>query len=343
MNSYYLKYLKYKEKYLVLKNTKDLELLKNKEKYLVLKNTKDLELLKNKEKYLGLKNTKDLELLKNKEKYLKNQNQIGGALASMPQLCFGTHNPDYYECNLEECLNKALKIGYRHIDGAQEYIEKCSPNYLKIIRDALKKYPRNEIWITWKSASADINEIQRIIAELDCEYIDLFLIHYGCGKDEDFCYFKQAQKQNLIRYYGVSNCRDLVNLAKLKKEHDIFANQIQAIQYKNDLIFECNKLGISVMLFSAVSGLHNAILDSNNFEYFDHKHLINKYYLNKYILPSKLSITKNVMMNSSVSCNSIQPNFDEFNQIVTYEEPIPDKELQIIRELLKIVPGNMGV
>ena len=43
--------------------------------------------------------------------------QRGGApLATMPQLCFGT-----VQTPLKEPLTEAIKIGYRHIDGAEAY------------------------------------------------------------------------------------------------------------------------------------------------------------------------------------------------------------------------------
>ena len=47
---------------------------------------------------------------KNKQKFR------GGALESMPQLCFGTA-----QYNVEKMLEQALRIGYRHIDGADAY------------------------------------------------------------------------------------------------------------------------------------------------------------------------------------------------------------------------------
>ena len=59
---YFEKYLKYKEKYLALKNAKDLDLLVNKEKYLGLKSQIfGLGSLEFKSKYLELKNNEDIQ------------------------------------------------------------------------------------------------------------------------------------------------------------------------------------------------------------------------------------------------------------------------------------------
>ena len=63
------------------------------------------------------KNSKRITRRKNKRKFR------GGALESMPQLCFGTA-----QANLKKMLELALRIGYRHIDGADAYSE-WQPDY----------------------------------------------------------------------------------------------------------------------------------------------------------------------------------------------------------------------
>ena len=67
------------------------------------------------------KNSKRITRRKTKRKFR------GGELESMPQLCFGTA-----QANLEKMLELALRIGYRHIDGADAY----SGRVIKLIERA---------------------------------------------------------------------------------------------------------------------------------------------------------------------------------------------------------------
>jgi diketogulonate reductase-like aldo/keto reductase len=284
---------------------------------------------------------------KYKTKYLNLKKQIGGqGLSEMPQLCFGTNqgNMNSRYCTLDKCLNEAIRVGYRHIDGAQEYIPFCD-NYFEIIRNAIRKVPREQIWITWKSPKPSIGEIQNVIRELDCKYIDLYLVHYGCDFTEELV---EAKKQNLIRYYGVSNCFDLDKLIELKTKYDIYANQIQARpsvpmrefkEYNHNLIEECNKIGIKVMLFGSMMGLKNNLLSEESFELFPTiLPLLNKYYIQKYILDKK-----NVLMVSSASCNSIIPNFTDFNESIERTKLLSAEQLEFVEQsIIKIGIAGVG-
>ncbi|RDB25193.1 Glycerol 2-dehydrogenase (NADP(+)) [Hypsizygus marmoreus] len=76
----------------------------------------------------------------------------------------------------EMCL-KALKNGYRHFDTASKYGNE------KQVGAAIRAsgIPRSEIYITTKLENnyRDVCEsFERSLRELDCEYIDLYLIHW---------------------------------------------------------------------------------------------------------------------------------------------------------------------
>ena len=235
-------------------------------------------------------------------------------LAEMPQLCFGTAQ-DY----LEITLPIALRLGYQHIDGADAY---GGDKYLSAMKKALKEsgIPRNQLWITWKSDGITLSKIQRVINALECGYIDLFLVHHGCGNDSDMIAFQEAQAAKLIRYFGVSNCEDLVELKRLREVYGIYANQIQARppggkvegrrSMEPDFVEQCNRLlGIRVMLFGTMSGVTNlmASLATENFDEYKKveettnpiRSLINKYYIQRFITPEN----HNVLMVGSSSGN----------------------------------------
>ena len=206
-------------------------------------------------------------ILKYMNKYLVTKNKYislkkGGTLKleDMPQLCFGT-----VQSNLENTLPNALKKGIRHIDGADIY---GYSDYRNIIKENLKTVLRNELWITWKSDRITIDNIQKSIIDLDCQYIDLFLIHHYNYYDNDFLILQEAQKLGLIRYFGVSNCEDIEKMKELKSKYNIYANQIQARppngtiygikEMSSDFIEQCNAINVHIMLFGTISGFTNS-------------------------------------------------------------------------------------
>ena len=251
----------------------------------------------------------------------RNKLQKGGYLEDMPQICFGTA-----QNNLKKTLSLALEIGYRHIDCADAY---GGNTYKTIIKDAIKIIPREKLWITWKSSSIDDGLIPKIIEQLDCGYIDLFLIHFGCGKPEDFDTLKQAQTEGLIRFFGVSNCENIETIRELKINHNIYANQIQARpphgtianrkQISENFIENCNDLDVKIMLFGTISGIQN---QTENFEYFDYLKDINAYYIQKYIKG-----TNNVLIISSISGSSLKTNLDDINKILNEEDLLSDEQM----------------
>jgi len=270
------------------------------------------------QKYLKYK-LKYINLL-NKKKY--------GVLTIMPQLCFGTA-----QMYLQETLPIALKLGYRHIDGADNYGE---DEYKNIIKDAIKT-SREELWITWKSDNITIDNILEIIIKLECGYIDLFLIHHSCGRDSDFEIFKQAQQMGLIRFYGVSNCEDIAKIRELKTKHCIYANQVQArppngkISGRSPLDFQqfvsdCNEIDVKIMLFASTSAVRESdligwVLEKNP--------EINKYYIQKYIKD-----TLNVLIVGSVYGISLERNLNDFDSIIKDNQILPESEMTEIEENL---------
>ena len=290
--------------------------------------------LKYKKKYLEQKNKN-----KNGGNLQKiSQNKNGGGLQQMPKICFGTvHN------NLEQTLESALTNGYRHIDGAECY---GGPVYKEIIKNKIKIIPREELWITWKDDDITLKKIITICSELDCDYIDLFLVHHNCGTSDDFVQLKIAQAEGFIKHYGVSNCEDFDTIKRLKREHKIFANQIQArpplcrvsrreMFNPPNFIEECNKIGVKIMLFSTINGITSSeIVSDKIYEYlFSPENLINKYYIQKYILGND-----NVLIVSSQSGSSIVKNISDFNNTIHDINILPvEKMLEIENNLSQIV------
>jgi diketogulonate reductase-like aldo/keto reductase len=133
---------------------------------------------------------------------LKLNNGLG-----MPQLGLGTFNIPSHEIAKEACL-VAFKNGYRHVDGAHVY------NTDRAIGEAMKEsgIPRKEFWITnklWPSdyaAGNTLESIDKMLARLQTDYIDLLYIHQPVG---DYVgawkEMEKAVEAGKVRALGISN------------------------------------------------------------------------------------------------------------------------------------------
>lgn len=225
-------------------------------------------------------------------------------IPDMPTLAFGTG-----QINLEQTLVNALRTGYRHIDCADGYSGNPDytdgRSYYNIIREGIKSVPRNQLWITWKTddASITIEHIKWVIRRLECSYIDLYLIHHGCGSDRTFEVLNEAVRQKLIRFYGVSNCENYERLREIKSKYSIYANQVQARAPNgriigrsrfdfNDFVTKCNDIDVRIMLFASVSAVSNLMFDSGEYDLIEHVPNVNPYYLQKYVFNKMMSKPK---------------------------------------------------
>jgi diketogulonate reductase-like aldo/keto reductase len=237
--------------------------------------------------------------LLNEQRPKEKEKEKAKPMAQMPQLCFGTAQG----IRITELIKKALSLGYQHFDGANGY---GGREYREAFKNGIAGVDRNSIWITWKSDSISYQEIKRVISDLNCEYIDLYLVHHSCGSPEDYAELQKAKDDNLVRFIGVSNCEDIKKVEQMKLKYNIYANQIQArppggkiegrAAMDPEFIEKCNRLGVSVMMFGTVSGLVNA----GNYIIFDPEKgpKVNKYYIQKFLKPS------NALMVSSVNPGS---------------------------------------
>src|SRR3954449_6066803 len=97
---------------------------------------------------------------------------------AIPQLGFGVFQIEAEET--VEAVNRALEIGYRHIDTAEMYENE------REVGEAVRAsgLPREEIWITSKlnNGAHEPDEARRAfeatLEALDLGHVDLFLIHW---------------------------------------------------------------------------------------------------------------------------------------------------------------------
>ena len=121
----------------------------------------------------------------------------------MPLVGIGTFllTPDEAEAS---CLS-ALKDGYRLIDTANAYMNE------KAVGRAMKKsgIPREEIFLEtklWPSFYEQEDAVEKTLARLDTDYIDLLLIHQPAGNYlAGYRLMEKAYKAGKVRAIGLSN------------------------------------------------------------------------------------------------------------------------------------------
>lgn len=124
----------------------------------------------------------------------------------MPQMGYGVYQVDPAEC--ERCVLDAIGAGYRLIDTAQAYHNEEG------VGEAIRKcgVPRNELFIVTKVWTSNAGEekayasILESLKKLQCDYIDLLLIHQPFG-DYYGTYraMERAYREGKVRAIGVSN------------------------------------------------------------------------------------------------------------------------------------------
>lgn len=193
-----------------------------------------------------------------------------------PQIGFGTYKIKEQE-EIDFVLKTAIEKNYFLIDTAEVYKnQKQIGNFLKnnIIN-------RENIWITtklsfhaMKKGEKAINtSIQNTFNDLGVDYIDLFLIHAPIEQTYVYAWNKlrELQKENKIRYIGVSNftvskLEKFIGLIGHEEAKYIFCNQFEFSPFlnRNELVTFCKKNNIHVTVYGLFYKINNVIEDIAN-------------------------------------------------------------------------------
>ncbi|KAG5419543.1 hypothetical protein I9W82_003311 [Candida metapsilosis] len=185
---------------------------------------------------------------------------------------------------LVENILLALKLGFRHIDTAEAY------NTQKEVGEALRRtdVKREDIWITTKYSpgwgtikafsKSPKESINKALAELGTDYIDLFLIHspffttdqtHGFTLEQVWEALVEAKKEGKVREIGVSNSAiphlERLFAASPSPEFYPVANQIEFHPFlqnqSKSIVKFCQDHNILVEAFSPLAPL--ARVESN--------------------------------------------------------------------------------
>ncbi|MFP4230209.1 MAG: aldo/keto reductase, partial [Candidatus Nanohaloarchaea archaeon] len=130
-------------------------------------------------------------------------------METVPELGLGTwRNTDPEKCR--NSVEKALNIGYRHIDTAQHYHnEKYVGEGIKASKvDREDFFLASKVWTDRLSPGKVVESIEHSLERLGVDRIDLMYVHYPAGDyrpEETLKAFEKAVEKDLIGSIGLSN------------------------------------------------------------------------------------------------------------------------------------------
>ncbi|KAG5880457.1 hypothetical protein JTB14_028790 [Gonioctena quinquepunctata] len=202
----------------------------------------------------------------------------------MPLVGFGTYEIRGYDL-VRSSLDAVLGAGYKLIDTAAGY--KNEEDIGRALKDLLPKYnlTREDIFITSKLSSHDQGEkayqaLELSLKNLDCQYIDLYLIHWPGAhgvdpsssensklRNESWKQLVKGKKNGLTRNIGVSNYNVQHLTELLNNDHGVkpAVNQVEwhLFYHKDDVLELCRKEGILLQAYSSLGGTSNRNIVEN--------------------------------------------------------------------------------
>ena len=151
----------------------------------------------------------------------------------------------------------SINAGYRHIDTARAYDNESDVG--RAVNDA--EVPRDDLFITTKLWNKDqgyqtaLEACEKSLARLDCDYIDLYLIHWPLKelRNNSWRAFIELQEKGLCKSIGVSNFT-IDNLKELEAKYGILPaiNQVEfhPYHYQKELLEYCNFKNIIIEAYS---------------------------------------------------------------------------------------------
>ena len=261
----------------------------------------------------------------------------------IPPIGFGTWKLKNNDETVE-IIKEAIGCGYRHIDTAFAYGNE------ETIGKGIKasNINRKELFITGKLWNDDrgyeniINACKRTIKNLNCEYLDLYLIHWPASKavhddwieinNETWEAFEYLYEQGLVKAIGVCNfkvnqLKELIKGAKIKP----MVNQIEFHigVYNKDILEFCNKNDILVEAWSPLGS-------GKLFKVDELKNMALKYNVSVAQLCIKWCMQNNTLpLPKSKNIERIKNNLD------VYDFEISKKDMEYLNSFRDV--GNSGL
>ena len=235
----------------------------------------------------------------------------------MPLAGIGTFllSPDEAEAS---CVS-ALASGYRLIDTANAYVNE------RAVGRAMKKsgLKREEIFLEtklWPSFYEQADAVEKTLARLDTDYIDLLLIHQPAGNYiAGYKLMEKAYKEGKVRAIGLSNfnmeqIKEILSVCEVKPA--ILQTEVHPYYQEKELKAFLDKEGIVIQAWYPLGHGDKALIEEPVFS-----KLAQKYgKSNAQIILRWHVQAGNIVIPGSKNPAHIKDNFDLFDFALTEEE-----------------------
>jgi 2,5-diketo-D-gluconate reductase B len=175
----------------------------------------------------------------------------------VPSIGLGTWRLSGEEC--VRAVERALAVGYRHIDTAQIYANEDEVG--RAIRNSGEDregiFLVTKVWTSSFSYDHVIRSTRESLRKLQTEYVDLLLMHWpnpSVPLEETLSAMRELQEKGSVMHVGVSNFPP--SMVEEATEHaTIFCNQVEYHSYRaqDELLGQAKEMDYLLTAYSPVS------------------------------------------------------------------------------------------
>jgi 2,5-diketo-D-gluconate reductase B len=152
----------------------------------------------------------------------------------VPSLGLGTYRLSGGEC--ERAVERALSLGYRHIDTAQMYRneEEVGRGIQGSGVDREKIFLTTKVWPSDFSYERTIQTTRESLKKLDTDRVNLLLMHWPSRDvplEETLGAMRELQEEGSVRHIGVSNFPPSM-VQEAAQHAEVFCNQVEYHPYE---------------------------------------------------------------------------------------------------------------
>jgi diketogulonate reductase-like aldo/keto reductase len=175
----------------------------------------------------------------------------------VPSLGLGTWRLSGEEC--VKAVERALALGYRHVDTAQMYRNEGE------VGRGLESLgvDRGDIFLVTKIGTSNfshddvLRSTHESLRKLGTDYVDLLLMHWPNPRvslEETLGAMTELQREGSVKYVGVSNFPPSM-VEEAQRYAEVFCNQVEYHPYKaqDELLGQARELGYLLTAYSPVA------------------------------------------------------------------------------------------
>jgi 2,5-diketo-D-gluconate reductase B len=175
----------------------------------------------------------------------------------VPSLGLGTWRLSGKEC--ARAVERALALGYRHIDTARMYHNEDEVG--RGIKDS--EVDREDVFLVTKVWSSDFSQDDLVrstresLRKLGTDYVDLLLMHWPSESvplEETLGAMRELQEQGGVRHVGVSNFPPQM-VEEAARHAEVFCNQVEYHLYKpqDELLEQAKKMDYLLVAYRPIA------------------------------------------------------------------------------------------